>query len=165
MSCFQSRSSVRLLRCTLIVAVIACFHYQSAPGSVCFPSTSSPTAARHPFPDPGIARAVSALGQKQTFTQLPTRPALPPIADIKLVRVTFSATTPAAWQRSPQSAAGLGSEVKVYADNAASSLCIQLKTFSYSEERTMSGTEITQVMALSACVSAFVSLFLLAAFR
>ena len=36
MSCFQSRrlssrSSVRLLRCTLIVAVIACFHYQSAP--------------------------------------------------------------------------------------------------------------------------------------
>jgi hypothetical protein len=36
MSCFQSRrlssrSSVRLLRRTLIVAVIACFHYQSAP--------------------------------------------------------------------------------------------------------------------------------------
>jgi len=29
----------------------------------------------------------------------------------------------------------------------------------------MSGTEITQVMALSACVSAFVSLFVLAAFR
>jgi hypothetical protein len=29
----------------------------------------------------------------------------------------------------------------------------------------MSGTEITQVMALSACVSAFISLVVLAAFR
>jgi hypothetical protein len=41
---------------------------------------------------------------------------------------------------------------------------IQL-TFSYPAEGSMTETEITQVIALSACVSAFVSLVLLAAFR
>jgi hypothetical protein len=58
-------------------------------------------------------------------------------------------------------------EVKVYADNAALALCNSAKNLSYWAEGAdvMTETEITQVMALSACVSAFVSLLVLAAFR
>ena len=58
-------------------------------------------------------------------------------------------------------------EVKVYADNAARALCNSAKNLSYEAEGAdvMTAIEITQVMALSACVSAFVSLVVLAAFR
>jgi len=57
-------------------------------------------------------------------------------------------------------------EVKVYADNAARALCSSAKNLLVTRQRErMSTTEITQVMALSACVSAFVSLVVLAAFQ
>ena len=57
-------------------------------------------------------------------------------------------------------------EVKVYADNAAPALCNSAKNLLVTGRRErMPTTEITQVMALSACVSAFISLLVLAAFR
>jgi hypothetical protein len=56
-------------------------------------------------------------------------------------------------------------EVKVTPAIVTARSAIQLKTFSYPAEGGMTETEITQVLALSACVSAFVSLVVLAAFR
>jgi hypothetical protein len=57
-------------------------------------------------------------------------------------------------------------EVKVYADNAARALRNSAKNLLVTGRRErMPTTEITQVMALSACVSAFISLLVLAAFR
>jgi hypothetical protein len=56
-------------------------------------------------------------------------------------------------------------EIKVTPAIVTARSVIQLKTFSYPAERRMTGTEITQVLALSACVSAFVSLVVRAAFR
>jgi hypothetical protein len=45
------------------------------------PSTSPPTAARHPFPDQEL-RGMSPSRQKQKFTQFPPMSALSPKADI-----------------------------------------------------------------------------------
>jgi hypothetical protein len=56
-------------------------------------------------------------------------------------------------------------EVKVTPAIVTTRSVIQLKIISYPAERGMTETEITQVIALSACVSAFVSLVVLAAFR
>jgi hypothetical protein len=56
-------------------------------------------------------------------------------------------------------------EVKVDAVNTARALCNSAKNFLAEGADVMTGTEITQVMALSACVSAFISLLVLAAFR
>jgi len=96
---------------------------------------------------------MSALGQKQTLQHVRAMSALTPKADIGTgPRIRFGATAPVTW------------DIRRDLPPAAAALKLRF-TRTMSPRALLSGTEITQVIALSACVSAFVSLFLLAAFR
>jgi hypothetical protein len=86
-------------------------------------------------------------------------------ANLIVIIPPLSAKAPAAWRYSPQSAAPrYYFKVKVTPTMRSVHSVIQLNLLAEGAD-VMTGGEITQVMALSACVSAFISLLVLAAFR
>src|SRR5215469_15777258 len=96
MSCFQSRrlssqSSVWLLRCALIVAVICWFPLpERAPGPVCscLPSTSPPTAARHPFPDQELPELYRFWVKRRRLQRLPYADAISKVGSCSTLNET-----------------------------------------------------------------------------